>query len=170
MCDHKEFISSVIVFPGKEKDGEVIGHVASIIINCKECTESFEFIGMPTIYVVHNSEITRPVNVYGHPNCIVPIFCSKPNSETKCKHELFAASVKVFRLTDNEDKDTITGYATDIKIRCQVCMEDFQFAGVPGGVNPNYPTVSADLIELRAPIRPWIHKPKQSPPPNNSHS
>ena len=71
-----------------------------------------------------------------------------------CEHKQFSAAVKVFRLTETDDSEKVTGYTTDIKIKCAECGEDFEFLGVPGGVDPSRPTASADNLTLRAPIIP----------------
>lgn len=71
-----------------------------------------------------------------------------------CDHKRFESKVSVFRLTGQDDLEYVTGYTTDIRIRCADCGYPFEFIGLPGGVNPKHPTVNADNTELRAPIRP----------------
>lgn len=71
-----------------------------------------------------------------------------------CEHLSFKAQLDVIRLTDNSGN--VTGYTTDISVHCAECMKPFEWVGVPGGVSPAHPCVSADGLELRAPIRPII--------------
>lgn len=70
-----------------------------------------------------------------------------------CDHMHFLAQVDVTRLT-KEEGGPVTGYSADIHIKCEQCGEKFVFLGLPGGMAPNYPTVSFDGTELRAPIKP----------------
>lgn len=72
-----------------------------------------------------------------------------------CEHKIFNAQARVGRLTDGED-GPVTGYTCDLTIICAQCLKPFQFIGLPGGVAPNYPTVSADGLEARIPIKPLI--------------
>ncbi len=73
-----------------------------------------------------------------------------------CDHKNFKAQVDVTRLTDIDDPEKITGYTTDITVMCADCFKPFRWVGVPGGYSPNQPMVSADGLELRAPIKPVI--------------
>ena len=66
----------------------------------------------------------------------------------ECRHEDFVANVAVNRLEDTG------GFAADITIRCAECQKPFQFLGLPGGLSPDKPTVSADCPEARMPIAP----------------
>ena len=70
-----------------------------------------------------------------------------------CPHQRFESSVEVSRLSAQEG-GPIDRYAADIRISCADCAEQFIFPGVPGGLSPYQPMVSADRTELRAPIRP----------------
>lgn len=71
-----------------------------------------------------------------------------------CDHKNFNAKVNVTRLTDHSGK--VTGYTTDITVHCADCFKPFEWIGVPGGYSPLQPMVSADGLELRAPIKPII--------------
>lgn len=73
-----------------------------------------------------------------------------------CKHENFESHVKVARLKESEELDNITGFSADIRIRCRDCKTPFEFVGLPMGSSPNIPMMSADKMELRAPIKPSI--------------
>jgi hypothetical protein len=65
-----------------------------------------------------------------------------------CKHEVFLARVEVNRLVD-------TGcFSADVTIMCKVCKEPFRFLGVPAGSSYEWPMVSVNGLELRAPIEP----------------
>ncbi len=66
-----------------------------------------------------------------------------------CEHKDFEAKVTVNRLED------VKRYAADVAIACRVCGVSFQFLGLPGGLHPDYPTVSVDGTEARLPIAPY---------------
>ena len=70
-----------------------------------------------------------------------------------CRHESFSVKARVGRLTDT-DGGPVTGYTADIKVECDECHLPFHWVGVPLGLSPNRPMVSADGLELRAPIAP----------------
>ncbi len=42
-----------------------------------------------------------------------------------------------------------------VQVVCRVCGVSFQFLGLPGGLHPDYPTVSVDGTEARLPIAPY---------------
>ena len=73
-----------------------------------------------------------------------------------CDHKNFKANVNVTRLTDQDDETKITGYTTDITVHCADCFKPFTWVGVPSGYSHNQPMLSADGLELRAPIKPLI--------------
>lgn len=70
-----------------------------------------------------------------------------------CEHSNFQGSVSVTRLTADED-GPVTGYTTDIRVRCNDCGMPFKFVGLPGGSSRSAPTTSWDGADLRAPIEP----------------
>lgn len=70
-----------------------------------------------------------------------------------CKHESFQVLSRVGRLTEIEG-GPVTSYTMDIQVYCADCLMPFTFIGLPGGVNPNFPTVCAENMEARMPIKP----------------
>lgn len=70
-----------------------------------------------------------------------------------CQHLKFSSRVGVFRLSD-KDGGPITGYTAEVKIKCDDCGLAFRFMGLPAGSHYAEPRVSADGLELRAPIEP----------------
>lgn len=70
-----------------------------------------------------------------------------------CEHDGFQAQVNVIRLSEKEG-GPITGYTADVTIKCAKCGLPFRFIGLPYGVLRGQPTLSADGLELRAPIEP----------------
>lgn len=76
-------------------------------------------------------------------------------SEIICHHHDFESNVSVFRLTNNEHPNAIpTGFNAEVRIRCIHCKQEFEFIGLPYGMSPAYPTMSADNKEARLPIKP----------------
>jgi hypothetical protein len=71
----------------------------------------------------------------------------------KCDHPNFKCDANIFRLTDGEG-GPVTGYTADIRIKCSECGLPFRFRGLPAGSHFAEPTVSADALELRAPLEP----------------
>lgn len=65
----------------------------------------------------------------------------------------FSANVRVGRLTE-EDEVTIKGFTADIGIICVDCGLPFRFICSRAGSSPREPCVSADALEMRAPIEP----------------
>lgn len=72
-----------------------------------------------------------------------------------CQHMDFRASVGVTRLSEVEG-GPVTGFSADVAIRCAHCDLAFRFLGVKFGASPHEPRVSADALELRAPLEPAI--------------
>ncbi len=70
-----------------------------------------------------------------------------------CKHEEFDVFTQIGRLT-SKDKETVTHYTADVRVRCKQCHLAFEWVGVPAGFAYTGPHCSFDLQELRAPIRP----------------
>lgn len=70
-----------------------------------------------------------------------------------CIHENFYCHCEVARCTDN-DVNVILEYRLDVRVKCTQCGQEFEFMGLPRGYDPSFPTVSADGLELRQPIRP----------------
>jgi hypothetical protein len=70
-----------------------------------------------------------------------------------CEHDRFKSLVRVSRLTDTEG-GSVTGYIADICIECLECGLPFRFLGSQYGSSPHQPMLSADGLELRAPIEP----------------
>lgn len=70
-----------------------------------------------------------------------------------CAHDSFKSVVRVGRLSDVEG-GPITGYTADVKIECAECGLAFRFRGSRYGSSPHEPMLSADGLELRAPIEP----------------
>lgn len=70
-------------------------------------------------------------------------------ARASCEHEGFAANVAVTRIEDRPDC-----YQADVRIECTQCGEPFRFLGLPHGLSFTAPMLSADGLELRAPIEP----------------
>lgn len=70
-----------------------------------------------------------------------------------CEHMNFQANVKVARLTE-ADEVTVKGYTADVGISCADCGLPFRFICSRAGSSPWEPCVSADALELRAPLEP----------------
>lgn len=70
-----------------------------------------------------------------------------------CQHQNFEASCRVGRLTD-VDSGPVTGYAMAIHVKCRDCGLPFRFRGSQYGSSPHEPRLSADGLEMRAPIEP----------------
>ncbi|MBR9764726.1 MAG: hypothetical protein GYB53_14660 [Rhodobacteraceae bacterium] len=65
-----------------------------------------------------------------------------------CKHTNFSASVKVVRLED-------TGrFMAEVRIKCEVCGEPFQFLGLEAGLDMQGARVSIDGLEALMSIAP----------------
>ena len=71
-----------------------------------------------------------------------------------CDHQAFKAEVNVLRKKDNEEDVDVKNWSVEITIQCDVCDRKFRFLGLPVGVDPEEPTVSADGLEARIPIVP----------------
>ena len=72
---------------------------------------------------------------------------------TKCPHTNFQSTANVGRLTDGDD-GPVTGYKVNFHIECADCKLPFRFMGLPFGSHYAEPRLSADSLELRAPIEP----------------
>lgn len=70
-----------------------------------------------------------------------------------CAHEQFMTKARIGRLSDVEG-GPITGYTAEIHIECSECGLQFRFIGKKFGSSPFEPMLSADGLELRAPIEP----------------
>lgn len=70
-----------------------------------------------------------------------------------CQHKAFKAVVGVTRLVEAEGA-AAKGFTADITVTCAECHLPFRFMGLPAGSHPQKPMVSADALELRAPIEP----------------
>lgn len=65
-----------------------------------------------------------------------------------CPHESFNASVDVNRLVDSGR------FSADVRISCAQCGVPMRFIGLPGGLDLNGASVSADATEARLAIAP----------------
>lgn len=74
-------------------------------------------------------------------------------SKHDCSHEKFMLKGNVSRLTDN-DSGPVIGYAIDVSVKCIQCGLPFRFKGFPYGYSRDEPRLSADSLELRAPLEP----------------
>lgn len=63
-----------------------------------------------------------------------------------CKHDAFHAETEVNRIDDGKH------YQANVQVWCQICGKQFQFIGLPKGVNLNGPAMSADGKEARLAI------------------
>lgn len=70
-----------------------------------------------------------------------------------CQHEEFRTKGNVYRLSDVEG-GPITGYSVEFIVHCAKCNLQFRFRGKDYGSSPHQPMLSADGLELRAPIEP----------------
>lgn len=70
-----------------------------------------------------------------------------------CAHEQFKAKVSVANPRDNKD-DPNPGYSATITIRCGLCGQLFEFAGVSAEPSDERPMVAHDGTELRVPLVP----------------
>lgn len=69
-----------------------------------------------------------------------------------CAHENFAAKVDVGRLTDAAGN--VTSYMADVRIECAECHRQFQFLGLPAGIDTHGSMLSIDGTEARLAICP----------------
>jgi hypothetical protein len=77
----------------------------------------------------------------------------RPGDKT-CKHFDHQVSAKIFRMVDEEDHEKVTGWASEIRIRCAHCGIPFEWIGLEAGMMPDKPMCDLHAIELRAPIKP----------------
>jgi hypothetical protein len=73
---------------------------------------------------------------------------------TTCEHPDFSVEARVARIVETEDGPVIA-FRLELSVRCLHCQQLFAFPGLPGGLTPDCPTVSADCCELRAPLVPF---------------
>lgn len=73
--------------------------------------------------------------------------------QTECQHVNFVSRASVGRLTDGEG-GPVTGYSVDIRVHCSDCNLPFRWRGLAAGHHFAEPRVSADGLELRAPLEP----------------
>jgi hypothetical protein len=71
-----------------------------------------------------------------------------------CEHKNFESSVRIGRLTTEEEPDVVSKYMADIKIQCADCKLPFEFMGVPNGMSFFQPMLNIDNTEMRAPLKP----------------
>ena len=69
-----------------------------------------------------------------------------------CQHEQFRSKANVHRLTDGGT--VVTGYSVSFHVECEQCGLPFRFRGSHYGSSYHEPMLSADGLELRAPIEP----------------
>lgn len=76
----------------------------------------------------------------------------------ECKHKHFYADVRVARITDEGQDDNpdaeIKAYIADVQVKCNECGIEFQFVGIEGGFNWNYPTTNVDATKVNLPMIP----------------
>ena len=72
---------------------------------------------------------------------------------TDCQHVNFLSEASIGRLSEIEG-GPITSYIAEIRIKCTDCGLPFRFLGLSAGSHSTEPRVSADALELRAPIEP----------------
>lgn len=77
----------------------------------------------------------------------------EPVPPEDCHHEAFSTFAEVVRLTDGEGGE-VTGFTTNLRVQCAACGELFTWRCPDVGVSQSRPMVSADGLELRAPIAP----------------
>lgn len=71
----------------------------------------------------------------------------------RCQHPNFLVKANVARLTDT-DGGHVTGFDASVMINCSECGMPFQWLGLEMGSSPFKPMMSANHLELRAPITP----------------
>lgn len=76
-----------------------------------------------------------------------------------CEHENFEASVAVGRLEPTLPRATKMRFMADVKIHCTQCNRQFQFVGLPAGVDLNGATTSIDGLEAHLAIVPQGEEP-----------
>lgn len=74
-------------------------------------------------------------------------------ADRPCKHEDFAAAVKVARLED------IGRFMAEITVKCSQCGKPFQFLGLQPGLDLNGARVSIDGLEANIAIVPQGSRP-----------
>lgn len=74
-----------------------------------------------------------------------------------CEHMKFEASVDVGRLTDQDG--VVTSYTAAVRIICADCGRDFQFLGLPPGIDLQGARVSIDALEANLAICPQGEQP-----------
>lgn len=70
--------------------------------------------------------------------------------DVACEHEEFVGDMKFNRIRG--DDGNIIGYSCDISGKCAKCGAHAYWIGLPGGLAPDQPMVSADGTEMRAPF------------------
>lgn len=70
-----------------------------------------------------------------------------------CEHMNFQGQVDVSRLIDERGEHAMR-FTADVHIACVDCGVKFRFLGSQFGSSMNEPRLSADALELRAPIEP----------------
>ena len=77
------------------------------------------------------------------------IHCQPSQKETEeCRHKNFEVHTIVNRFED------MKSFNFEARVRCSECQKPFQFMGLGAGLSFKEPMVSADALELRAPIQP----------------
>ena len=71
---------------------------------------------------------------------------------TRCEHHIFAATVGVGRLANEQGE--ITAFTAEVRIACSDCGRKMQFVGLPAGVDTQGATMSVDGLEARLAICP----------------
>lgn len=77
------------------------------------------------------------------------------NDPKTCKHERFATTTRVVRLTETK-KGPVIGFSLEVHAKCDQCGLPFRFMGVAAGLSALEPAVSPDGLELRVPLEPAI--------------
>ena len=83
----------------------------------------------------------------------------EPEAEP-CEHPDFMAQVEVNRLSV-EEGGPLSGYSASVRVWCVHCNEPFVFHGygLPVGIRPDRPTLSATGEEVHLPLRPQSSDP-----------
>lgn len=69
-----------------------------------------------------------------------------------CEHRDFEAEVTVQRLEDAPGK--VGAYLADVRVRCAACKQQFQFLGLPQGLDIGGAACSFDRTEAHLTISP----------------
>ena len=75
-----------------------------------------------------------------------------------CIHENFQAHVLVHRIVpEGSPKSEVDAFSAEVTVHCAECGQQFEFIGLPMGVDLKGCTMSPDGLEARLAMRPSEH-------------